>query len=339
MRPMRWSRFLLAALLLGVSGCGVYENAVASYVIERQERIKTYEGTLTERGTVPGEPLVEVKERVRFVAPSDFVVEVLEPERYKGDTIAYLDGQLWLYSARSNSGLHVRNVPWSQERWRQWMRESIRSNREALDYEQGDSKVTVAGRVAVPWRVEPRAEARAAGLVSSRWWMDDEFTTTLRLEAGSFSFRFDEVAFNRPLERLTFEPPADAAFFEWDMAAPSVGIDEVRRYTRFPLLEPLDARGLERQKVIWSATDVAPVLALVYEKGPFFASIAENKDEGFRDPQARGIDVDLGGTKARLASIGTLGVLSFTLSGVQVTIVSNLPLHDLLPFARSLAAH
>lgn len=324
--------FVALALSFICSACSVVDRAVASYVIERQERIRTYEGTYVERGTVPGDPLAEVRSRVRFAAPHEVVIEVLEPAQYRGDTVAYLGSELWFYSARSGSGIHVRSVPWDQERWRAAVRETVRSNGSAYDYEQDESKVTLAGRVAVPWRVVPRA-----GGPSSRWWTDDEFTTTLRVDAGSYSFRFDEVAFNRPTERPRFDPPDETVWFEWDMAAPSVPVEEVKQYANFPLLEPDPELGLERTRIVWSKTDLAPVIALVYERGPFYASVAENKDEGFRDKAARGLDVDLGdGTKGRLAAVGALGVLWFSRGGVQVTIMSNLPHHELLTFARSL---
>src|SRR5581483_788370 len=161
----------------------------------RQERIQTYEGTYTERGTIPGDNETAVRGRVRFVAPASFSVEVLEPERYKGDAVCYTGSDLWLYSARMHAGVHVANVPWSQERWRRWVHETVRANNGSYDFIPDDEKVTLAGRVAQRFRIEPRA----SGLVASRWWMDDEFTTTLRLDAGTYSFRFDEVAFNRPL--------------------------------------------------------------------------------------------------------------------------------------------
>ena len=237
---------------------------------------------------------------MRFAAPSDFVAEVLEPEQYRGDAVAYTGSDLWLYSARTHSGIHVAHVPWSQQRWRDWMFESVRANRDAYDFTSDDETVNVANRVARRWRIEPRE----AGLGSSRLWLDEEFTTTLRLDSGTFSFRFDEVAFNRPLVSPPFDPPADAVWFEWDMGAPSVTMEELHEFAHFPILEPRDSRGLERTRSIWPKTDVAPVLALYYEKGPFYASVAELKDDGAFDPRARGVDVDLGDTKGRLAGIG-----------------------------------
>ncbi len=319
-------------LLVLCGGCAVWDRAVANYVIERQERVQTYEGTYVEKGSIPGKPDQEVRGRVRFAAPSHFTAEVLEPELYRGDAVAYDGTHLWLYSARTHSGIHVRNVPWSQERWRDWMYETIRSNRSAYELIGDEERVTLAGRVAQRWRIESRIE----GLPSSRWWMDDEFTTTLRLDAGQFSFKFDQVAFNRPLVTEDWVPPPDAAWFEWDMAAASVPMREIREFTDFKVLEPGPDCDLERTKVIWPRTDVAPILALYYERGPFYASVAQLKDDGAADPLARGVDVDLGDTKGRLAGIGWMSILWFSRGGVSVVIISNLPLHELLSFARSL---
>ncbi|MEZ0228112.1 MAG: outer membrane lipoprotein carrier protein LolA [Planctomycetota bacterium] len=327
------SRALAAlALCLSLPACAVWDRAVADYVIERQERVQSYEGTYVEKGSIPGHPDVQVRGRVRFVAPAHFFAEVLEPADYRGDAVAYDGSHLWLYSARTNSGIHVRNVPWSQERWRDWMYATIRANRSAYDLIGDEEKVTLAGRVAQRWRIE----SRIPGIVSSRWWMDDEFTTTLRLDAGDFSFKFEEVSFNRPLVTPDFDPPPEAAWFEWDMAAPSVSMEEVKQFTDFKILEPGDDCGLERTKTVWPRTDVAPIIALYYERGPFYASVAEIKDEGFADPKARGVDVDLGDTKGRLAGIGWMSILWFSRAGVQVTVISNLPLHELVAFGKSL---
>jgi hypothetical protein len=166
--------------------------------------------------------------------------------------------------------------------------------------------------------------------------MDEEFTTTLRLDTGAYSFRFEKLAFNRPLVSAAFDPPPDAAWFEWDMEAPSEKIEDIRKYSNFPILEPQDPRGLERTKAIWPKTDIAPVLDFVYERGPFFASVAELKDDSTADPFARGVDVDLGDTKGRLAGFGWMSILWFSRSGVAVVIISNLPYQDLMAFARSL---
>ncbi len=334
-------RALVLAACLAGAGCHFVDHAIADKVARDQEKVRTYDGVYVERGTVPGEPGTEVRSRVRFMAPSTFVLEVLSPEEYAGETVAYLDSELWLYSAKHDVGVHVRGVPWSEARWRDWIYETVRLDRERYDFEQADQPDTVAGRVALPFTVTAK-EATPLDPAPARTWMDEEFSLPLRVEApldggARYSFRFEQVAFNRPMERPDFEPPPGSSWLEWDMAASAMTIDEVKHYADFELLEPqAPPLGLERTKIVWAATDVVPLFTMVYESGPFYASIAECRDQSYRDPRARGLRLALGGRDYRLAAVGSMSFVDFVEKGVLVTIVSNLPPVELLALAQSL---
>jgi hypothetical protein len=60
-------------------------------------------------------------------------------------------------------------------------------------------------------------------------------------------------------------------------------------------------------------------------------------DRGYVDPALRGVQVDLGGTKARVSFAGGATVIVFVKKGVAVSILTTLPSHEAVRFARTFA--
>jgi len=329
-----------AALLFFVpfvlSGCGLVNGLVADKIIADQEKVQSFDAVYSERGTIPQDPGAVVKIHMRYEAPSNFSSEVIAPEDYAGDVFAYVGKDMWFYSRFGNYGIHVKNVVWDQERWRAAIRESVKINRDAYDYQADEQTDTVANRVASVWSIKPLEEGEL--LLPGRLWLDDEFTIPLRIELGSlYGSRMEKIVFNRPHDPIVFEPRENAVWFEFDMAAPSLSHEEAEHFADFPLLEPRGENPYTRTQILRSGNESLPVVSFVYERGPFVASVTETMDRGYVDPGLRGILVDLGDTKGRLSFAGASTVIVFVRKGVAVSILTNLPSQEAVRFARSLA--
>lgn len=326
------------------------DEVVAAKICEDQSKIESYEGTFAETGLVPDDPSAEVLSRVRFRAPSRLVVEVLEPERYRGEVLAWVGSVVHAYSPRTHAGFRLRGVPAPDvATWREHVREGVRWSLEAYGYREGET-TKVAGRETVPWTVTPREKGDLR--VPSRWWMDAELSFPLGVEldrepapsgetaAGLlYRMRFREIAFNKKdAADPTWDPPADATWLDWDLGAPTLTREAARALADFPLLEPTSEEGLVQTRIVRATTRVVPIVALAYEKRPYFVSVVQTKDRGVLDPQGLGLTVALGPDSGRIRFMGTTSVLTFARKGVSLTLVSNLPVPRLLRFARRLEA-
>jgi hypothetical protein len=328
---------VLCLLVLAPTGCGFVDGLIADKLIEDQSKIRCFDAIYQERGTIPGDPRALVRTRVRYVAPSSVLLEVVSPEEYAGDAFAYVGSDLWFYSRQGNWGIHVRSVAWDAARFRDAVRASVKLNRAAFDYSEAGPQETVAGRVATVWDATPKEEG--ALLLPSRLWLDEEFSIPLGVTLGNvYASRFEQVVFNRGQEPIAFEPPPGATWFEFDMADPPLSRDAAVHFADFGLLEPRSETDLARTRILRARTESLPIVTLVYERGPFFASVTETQDRGYVDPGLRGIDVDLGGATGRLSFAGTACVIVFARSGVAVSVVTNLPPHEAVAFARTLGS-
>jgi hypothetical protein len=347
--------FRAAAASLALAACSCvalgWQDAVAEKVATDRARLRAYDGVVLERGLVPGDASALVKRRVRFRAPSDFLLEVLEPEAYRGDVVARIGSRLQVYSRRLDAGVRLRNVPaTSAEQARAAVEATTRWNLARYGYREGD-RDGVAGRTATTWTATPREPTGFGGV--SRWWMDAEFSVPLRATiererdgtgaAELYSMRFESVRFFEPADddrRLAWEAPESAGWLDWDLAGAALSADEARAAADFPLLEPAsEIEGLALTKVLRASPKLVPVLALVFEHGPFYASVSEQKDRGLTPAPALGVTVDLeGGVTGRIAFAGDACSLDFVRDGVQVTVLSNMPPSLVVRFARALRA-
>src|SRR5581483_862741 len=105
-----------------------------------------------------------------------------------------------------------------------------------------------------------------------------------------YSMRFESVRCFEPPEgdrALAWQPPEAASWLDWDLEGPRLSLDEARKLADFAVLEPAaDVAGLALARVQQANPKLVPVLALVYERGPYYASVAEQKDRGLGDAKA-----------------------------------------------------
>jgi hypothetical protein len=80
------------------------------------------------------------------------------------------------------------------------------------------------------------------------------------------------------------------------------------------------------------------MLLLLYERPPFHVVVAELRDRGLADPEARGLRVRAGSTPAVLAFAGDLAIVTLRKDGVDATLIGDLPPPELVRFAAALAA-
>jgi hypothetical protein len=342
-------RIALAAL--GPLACSCvalgWQDAVAEKVARDREKLHALDGIVVERGTVPGDPSAEVRSRLRFRAPSQLVLEVLEPEAYRGDVLAWTGSNVHAYSRRLEAGVRLRSVPAADAtRVRAALAETTRFNMATYGYREGDAE-SVAGRETVTWTATPREKTGLGGV--SRWWMDAETSFPLRVSVERddaatelYSLRFEKARVFEPAgddRTLSWTPPEAASWLDWDLAGPALPLEDARRAADFALLEPAsDVEGLALARVQQASPKVVTVLALVYERSPYYASVSEQKDRGLADPKALGVPVDLDGVPGRISFAGDSCLVRFARDGVEAMVLTNLPPALALRLARSLRA-
>jgi hypothetical protein len=343
MRLSRIATLVVACVLAGLAAScrALAQEAIAARFVEDQEKVRAFEGTLVERGTVPGDAAAEVVSRVRYAFTTSVRVDALSPADYAGDVFAYDGATLHVYSRRRDAELRVRNLlaPDAAAR-RAHTTETVAWNLDNYGYREADSE-TVAGRIAVPWTVTPRS---SGDLRLPSWlWLDAEFLVPLRARLGAlYEMRYTEARFNLgapAAEAFRFEPPETAARIDVDLLGPALTGEEARARADFPLLEPREeVLGLARTRIVKASPALFPVLCLRYERAPFHATVLEQRARGLADPKGRGIPVDLDGDAARVSLLGsTTAIVTFARAGVEVTLWTNLPLAAATRFARSLA--
>lgn len=344
MKPLR----LLAATaaLLASTACAALgvPDAIAEKIARDRERLRSCDGVIVERGTVPGDPAALVKSRVRFRAPGDVLAVVLEPEAYRGDVLACVGSTVHAYSQRLGAGVRLRNVPGTDPaRVRAALEETTRFDLATYGYREGDV-ASVASRAAIPWTVTPREETHLGGV--AQLWMDADLSIPLRCvlrtragDADLYEMTTESLHVNEAEPDLSWTPPPEAAFQDWDLAGPALSTAEARAAADFALLEPRgDAGGLVLGKILRASPKLVPVLACVYEKGPWWASLGQTKDRGLVDGKALGVPVDLDGASGRLSFFGDACVVRFVRDGVEATLFTSLPPALAIRFARSLRA-
>jgi hypothetical protein len=152
--------------------------------------------------------------------------------------------------------------------------------------------------------------------------------------------RYEKASFQEPAEAaLAWEAPEPTAWLDWDLAGPSLTLDVARATADFGLLEPAVAvEDLKLTRVLRASPKVTTVLALVYEKAPWYVSVSEQKDRGLADPKALGVSVDLDGATGRISFAPDTCLLSVVRDGVAASLITNLPPALAVRFARTLRA-
>jgi outer membrane lipoprotein-sorting protein len=338
----------MCPLLANTGACrALAQEAIAGKLSEDQERVRTFEGTLSERGTAaPGDCLAEVVSRVRFAAPASVRIDVLAPDDWKGDVFAYDGSTLHVYSKHLDAELRIRHLaaPDAATR-RALVSETVGFNLDNYGYREEEPE-TVSARVAIPWLVTPREPGDLR--VRSRFWLDGDYSVPLRAilekpEGGTlYEMRYLEATFNEAVapEAFRFDPPETAARIDLDLAAAPITRAEAAARADFRLLEPSGepVMGLALARIVKASSNVIPSVCLRYERAPFQATVLESKDRGPVDAKERGVPVDLAGSPARVLFVGSsTTIISFARDGVRATLWTNLPLAAAVRFARLLA--
>lgn len=346
-------RPVLAALLfvacVPATGCArFYARMISTKVVADQRALESYRGTYVERfpasrDAAPGQgPRQEIVREVRYRAPSQIRVEVMEPAEHAGELIVYDGDTMCMYFPRERVGVRIAGAeaPTPGQLRRLVTEDTLWSwDNYAYSYRGRES---TAGREVGHWKAVPKHYQPL--LFPYEAWTDLEYSLPLRVEIRDsptrpwYEMAFTEVAFDAPVDPAAFscEMPEGTWVMDWDLDEPGVRSEDLRERLDFDLLVPEDLPlGLELRRVLEGTTG-APMAALLMDDDGRWLTLTESHGFGRALEPGAGIPIRVGEEAGTLNLMGSFSSLSWYAGNTALTLVGNLPYPEMARVAASI---
>lgn len=333
MKPIALCTFALTLLLSSI-GCA------DDYMLERTQdhvmKLRSFRGQLVESGVLASG---DMRSSIVFRRPNDFVSRVIAPDSYAGVTLAYTGSTMTIYYPKSHYAIVFEHLtPATPDEERELV---------ALDYRYGHAHYRYALGGASKVARHPVVELDATPLTSDAahprvtTQVYDKFSFplagTLRWKDATYSYRYDDITFDAPIydAELAVPLPPDTLIARWDMAAPSLTLDQVRAQAGFEFALPAMKHAPDR--IVRQAGPV-PAFTLFYKQGPQQALISIFRDPGVRPAsEDHGVPVRVGDKRGHLVVGPTVSTYTFTLRGTMYVVTANMPFDALLEMVSTIS--
>ena len=332
--------------LLGVVLCAscttMQAHVMAHQTAMGLHGLKSYRGTVTERGILREQPQTLVVKQITYSRLWKVRAEVTAPKEHVGELFVFDGSTLSMWWPRYFFGLRIRGIEIPpKQQIDQTILDSCYWALENYDY-SNEGTTRMRGRSVREWQGEP-SEPRPFRY-PYRAWLDGEFNLPLKVrvekEPGRAWYEMVmgpiEFGVEVPGETFAFEFPESATVHDWDLQAPGVTLEEARKLVRFPLLVPNRLPpGHRIRKVIVSRNQETQMAALLMNKGAAWLSLSELPNMGPILVPEVGIPVPVGDEEGVLNFVLGFTIVSWAVDGTALTLIGNIPYPELLQIAAS----
>lgn len=330
-------KFILFAALAAIACSNPIRKLEKETILKRMATLKSFSGVYSETGIAGG--ALETRMAAR-TAPLAILAKTISRGPSEGSVLSYASGTLAMYFPQSAFGIRYRHVPeLSGAEQLRWLELEYDWHLAHYDIRQlEDSRI--AGFDTKGILYSPNT-AFAASPFSHEWRaaVEPEYAFALQntmLKGGKEKYRitFTEIEFQKPLtdSDLAFKFPAGTTVAEYDLNGKNYSVKAANATANFKLTPPKDAADFPLKKII-RAQGIIPAFTLYYENLPYQTYYTQVKDYGLKLIPERGLVIDGGTTRGRKYRVNFAGAFRsvyFLEKGVYHTVVSSLPLSELL---------
>lgn len=330
--------FLSVLVLPPSAPAADYYDLQAERTARNIAAVQDYQGTLEQKGLFGDATVVS---EVAFRRPHEFRVRVTAPAELAGTAMSYHDNELLVWWPKQEIGLRLAGfIAPSSATEAARVKAAYAANLENYLYGLGPVR-DVAGLPTV--QVDQRALGAGQLVQSSLTRVYDDYSFPL---AGNASFRggakleyaWKTIGFNQHARALPPVPqlPASALVVTWDLGWPDRAAADAA--ARVPKARPMPEAlaGLKRTKLIVHPESLSAIAGW-YRDADEYLFVAASRDTGFNAfSREYGLEVPLGGGRARLVITPLNSLWQFRHDGVVYDVLTNL--HPEVAY-RTLAMH
>ncbi len=315
--------------------CQTFRNIQRGIVVDRALRLSSFEGDLTETGTLPKGTL---EYKIFFKRPGFLRSEIVAPASHRGILSVYADNTLYSYFPSTKFGYVYANIPpqspAEEQRLMLW-----NFDRAFEIYEPRiGNRFNIAGHSGTEVSYPARRQRRF--VFNARAYIHEPFSFPLKsqlLVRGGpvYDATYSRVVFNRniPDETFQFKFPEGTTVARYDLGGPSVTAADLQ--AALPRGKaPAALWNIPLTKIV-RVDGVVPGFALLYRKSPFTITFSMVKDFGIELIPPRGMRVS--GKRPYLVNFfGTSALVYFLADDVHYLLAGNVPYEELLTVAEQL---
>lgn len=334
----------LGSVLLCSSCTVIKAHVMAHQVTKGLYAIDGYEGRVTERGILRGDPDADVVKDIVYGRMWRVRAEVVAPEEHAGELFIFDGSTIKVWWPRFFFGMSIGGIELPTKRdVGGAILESCFWALKNYDYVD-EGELRQAGRKVDRWRGTPRKDLPLT--YPYRAWMDQTYDVPLKVQVKRgdrewYGMTFDSIAFGPtpPDEAFAFEFPEGAVVHEWNLDDPGVTLEEAQEEVEFPILVPAELpRGHAINKVVMSRAEDMHMVALLMEKGGRWLSLSEVPNMGPILVPELGIPVPVGEREGILNFALGFTVITWAIDNTALTLIGNLPYPEMVEIASSVAA-
>lgn len=300
-------------------------------ILKRAAKVDNFRGRYTETGTADLPLQISVAASRN---PPQLLSKVISRGTASGATLHYEKNTLSLYYPQSTFGIRFRNLtaPTADQEIRFMENEYDWHVRHYDIRQSADSQL--AGIKTRGLVYTPKGEFAASPyLFQWQTQVVEEFAFPVKNEMFSnerllYAIEFNEILFNAPAGDYKFSFPAGATIAEYDLAATGLTIAQAKKGANFYLVIPPEGENLRLKKII-RVKGIIPAYSLIFEQMPYLTTYTQVKDYGLKLVPEVGLKIS-GKHGYRVTFGGAFKTVNFMLKGVYHTVVSNLPLSEIL---------
>ncbi len=300
-------------------------------ILKRAAKVENFRGRYTETGTADLPLQISVAASRN---PPQLLSKVISRGSASGATLHYEKNTLSLYYPQSTFGIRFRNLPApTAEQEIRFMENEYDWHVQHYDIKQSaDSQV--AGIKTRGLVYTPKGEFAASPyLFQWQTQVAEDFAFPLKNEMFKsgrqlYAIEFTDIAFNAPAGDFNFSFPVGATIAEYDLASTGLTIVQAKKGANFTLVIPAESENIRLKKII-RVKGIIPAYSLIFEQMPYLTTYTQVKDYGLKLVPEVGLKIS-GKREYRITFGGTFKTVNFMNRGVYNTVVSNLPLSEIL---------
>jgi len=332
---------ILVLTFVCLSCSGLWAQSIADKVASDYASITSYRGTTVEVGLLPGgqAPLVT---SVQYLRPWQLRVEVTAPAPHQGELFVYDGSTLTFWWPNDLFGIRIRgSEPPSVAELMRAMRATTRWSMDNYAFTYvGESRT--AEVKAIRWKVAPRT--RRPYLFPYESWTSARYSMPLRLVVRDqpdriwYSMEFSSIEYGAPVPAaaFSFEFPANAVVFDWDLKDPGLPLETIRQQMNFALVVPRSLpSGYAVEKII-RGKHCLPMATFVLNRGGQRLWLTQVRRSAIA-AEGPGLAVKLGGRDGRLRFLGAFTVIRWRQGSADLTLIGSLPYPEVVAAAAAIA--